>query len=143
VKWWSHSILAASVASIAGLNPVEVLYCGALAGFPDSMETLGRTRVMKHRGWSHDLALWGGVCLAACYLPVAGSFLHHLPMRPWVIPLPGLLHLLGDILTPSGIHFIGTRLRVPLFKTGSTGETLFVALVALGALLNFSGHVHL
>ena len=122
------------------MGPAETLYCGALAGLPDRIETLGRIRVLKHRGWSHDLVLWGGACVAAFYLSTAGAIPDHIFVRSWVIPLPGLLHLLGDVLTPSGIHFLGLRIRIPLFKTGSAGEVIFVGLVAVGAILSVKAH---
>jgi hypothetical protein len=134
MTWKHHSILAASVASLWGMNLAEVIYCALLANLPDQMESIGPIRVFRHRTWTHDLGLWGGAC--ACLFILATS--HALPerygVRLWSIPLPGVMHLFGDVLTPGGIRFLGMRIRCALFKTGSFAEWLFVILVGITAL---------
>lgn len=134
MTWKHHSILAASVASLLGMTLAEVVYCACLANLPDQMESIGPVRIFRHRAWTHDLALWGGAC--ACLFILATS--HVIPerfvVRTWAIPLPGLMHLLGDVLTPRGIPFLGIRIRFGLFKTGSFAEWLFVAFVGAAAL---------
>lgn len=55
-------------------------------------------------------------------------------VRIWKVPLPGVMHLLGDVLTPGGIRFFAAKIRFPLFKIGSVGEWLLLAFVGLTAL---------
>jgi membrane-bound metal-dependent hydrolase YbcI (DUF457 family) len=135
MTWKHHSIFAASLTTLLGMNLVEVVYCTCLAGLPDQMERIGRVRLFRHRTLTHDLGLWGGACVLLYYLVTA----HYLPDRlivsTWALPLPGVMHLLGDVLTPFGINFLGIKIRFPLFKTGSLVEWAFVLLMALTALM--------
>jgi hypothetical protein len=134
MKWKHHSILAASVASLAGMNLAEVIYCALFANLPDQMESIGPLKLFRHRTWTHDLGLWGGACACIYVLALSHTLPERIVVRPWTIPLPGVMHLLGDVLTPGGIRFLGIRIRFALFKTGSFAEWLFVIFVGLAAL---------
>jgi membrane-bound metal-dependent hydrolase YbcI (DUF457 family) len=135
MKWKHHSIFAASMASLLGMNVVDVVYCACLANLPDQMETIGRVRIVRHRTLTHDLGLWGGACVLLYLLATSNTIPDRFFVSTWAIPLPGVMHLLGDVLTPCGIHFFGTKIRFPLFKTGSLVEWAFVLLIALTALM--------
>lgn len=136
MKWKHHSIFAASTAALLGLGLAEVVYCAVLANLPDQMETVGPVRLFRHRTWTHDLALWGGACACLFFLATSHVVSERFVMQIWVIPLPGVMHLLGDVLTPCGIRVLGRKVGFPLFKTGSLGEWLFVSIVGLAALLS-------
>ena len=135
MKWKHHTIFAASTAYLFGLDLAEVVYCACLTNLPDQMETVGPVRLFRHRTWTHDLGLWGGACTCLFFLAMSQAVPERFVVRIWVVPLPGVMHLLGDVLTPCGIRFLGKKIRFPLFKTGSFGEWLFVALAGLTALL--------
>jgi membrane-bound metal-dependent hydrolase YbcI (DUF457 family) len=135
MKWKHHSILAASVASLLGMNLAEVIYCACFANLPDQMESVGPFRLFRHRTWTHDIGLWGGACACIFVLAILHAVPDRFVVRTWTIPLPGVMHLLGDMVTPCGIRFLGTKMGFPLFKTGSSAEWLFVVVVGVSALV--------
>ncbi len=134
MKWRHHSFLAASAAILSGMSFAEAFYCACFANLPDQIESVGRVRIFRHRTWTHDLALWGGACACLFLLAKRGIIPDNIIIRTWAIPLPGVMHILGDILTPGGVRFLGLKICFPLFKTGSVAEWLFVMLVGLAAL---------
>jgi hypothetical protein len=122
------------------LHPSEVLYCMVAANLPDQLEKIGRLRLVAHRTWTHELILWlvplifvgvGAHVFSfmpqAIILSHAVAFQKLLEFRTWVLFLPGLLHLAGDVMTPRGIQVATRKVSLGLFRTGETAEYVVAA----------------
>ncbi|GLI34429.1 metal-dependent hydrolase [Desulforhabdus amnigena] len=147
MKWRNHAIMAASIAVMMQLYPAEILYCASFAGLPDQLESIGRVRILAHRTWTHEVFVWL-VPLLVFYafpnvlasvprlfsIPVEPNFQRFFMIRTWVLFLPGLLHLAGDILTPMGIRVATRKVSLGLFTTGSFLEYLVAGLFVIAAL---------
>jgi hypothetical protein len=138
--------MAASIAFMMGLYPVEILYCASFAALPDQLEVLGGLRIFAHRTWTHEVLVWLAplLVLLACPLvlpgiprvlvpPLEGGLQEFLTIRTWVLFLPGLLHLAGDVLTPQGIRVATRKVALGLFRTGSTMEYVATGVLAATA----------
>ncbi|MDY0041422.1 MAG: hypothetical protein RBS57_14015, partial [Desulforhabdus sp.] len=126
MKWKNHTIVVGSFLYVLGLEPGAIALGTASAVLPDRIEApFGQKgiRLLKHRGWSHEVTLWLLLFLVLLFwnpiisvnwpaeLLRAGSSIFqgrgypgalYLPL--WAIPLGALLHLLlGDLLTPDGV----------------------------------------
>ena len=147
MKWRNHAIMAGSISFMMGLHPVEILYCVAGANLPDQLEKVGKYRLLGHRTWTHELLLWLLPLLlllapfnAAQVLPRILVFPTKMPLREylvfrgWVLLLPGIFHLAGDIMTPRGIQIATKKLGLGLFRTGQPVEYLVAGLFALAAI---------
>lgn len=142
-------LMAGSIATIMNLPPSEIAYCMAAAGLPDSLETIGKVRIIPHRTLTHELLLWLAPLLVCLYFPYIipqyalhsfGNATHgYLTLRTWVLFLPGVLHLAGDALTPRGIRVAGKDVALKLFSTGQPMEYLVAALFVLLAVLYKAG----
>jgi len=139
----SHVLLAGTFAFALGFSPPEVACIAALATLPDRIEQIGSLRILRHRGISHDLALWlfpylflvllerKGIVPVfsadAWGIPILGDYLRafgfdSLSLSPHVLFLGPIFHLFADVLTPMGIGFAGERIRFPLCRTGYPSE---------------------
>ncbi len=112
MRWFSHLAMAWAVGAPLGASPSLLL--GATA--PDWLEGLGRFR---HREETHILLYW--VLLALTALGLYGLGLDLFAYHLFWFAVGGLLHWLGDALTPHGVPlapwspyrtvFFGGRLR--------------------------------
>jgi len=151
MTWKSHILFAGTLAFALGFSPPEVLCISALSTLPDRMESIGPLRILRHRGISHDLALWIFLFLVALLLevrgivpralldagtiPVIGGAFSAYGLSTFVlsiraIPLGPLFHLLADMLTPAGVRFAGERISVPVCRTGHPSEYAVVAVLS-------------
>ncbi len=134
MRWISHVAMAWAVGAPFGASPL--LLVGATA--PDWLEFRG---TFRHREETHVLLYWLGA------LGIGLGFLwgpltligHHLT---W-FALGGIIHWLGDALTPSGVPLAPwSTYRITLFggrlRTGEKGE-LIVALACLAFSFVFLG----
>ena len=144
MKWRNHALMGVSIAIMMDLNPWEVGLCAFGSNLPDQLEKIGRFRIFGHRALTHELLLWLVPFVTFLLLPVlskstsgpAGTilpletvaFTHFLAVRTWVLFLPGLIHLAGDVMTPRGIQVAGRRVSLKLFETGQVLEYLVSAL---------------
>ncbi len=151
MTWKSHVFFSGALAFALGFSPPEVVCISALSTLPDRMESIGPLRILRHRGISHDLALWIFLLLLALLLevrgivpravldagilPVIGRLLSAYGFSTFVlsiraIPLGPLFHLLADMLTPGGVKFAGERIRFPVCRTGHPSEYAVVAVLS-------------
>ncbi len=147
LKWRNHAIMAGAVALMMDLRPAEIAYCVIAVNLPDQIEKIGGIRVARHRSWTHELLVW--LLLLLCLRAFPGivfnvpqlMFLPHISIKgafafqAWVLPLPCILHLAGDLLTPAGIKIGSRKVSVGLFPTGHPAEYLASALCVLAAAL--------
>ncbi len=153
MKWKNHALVAGSIATFMGLHPAEIAYCMAASGLPDSMEMIGKTRIIAHRTWTHELLLWlAPMAICIMFPHIIPEYLipehlmrslggrhGYLTLRTWVLFLPGALHLVGDVMTPKGIRVAGKNIALGLFSTGQPLEYIIAALFAALAVLYKSG----
>jgi len=131
MRWFSHLTMAWAIGAPLGASPTLLL--GATA--PDWLERLGPFR---HRQETHTLFLWA--LLAGSSL---GAFLLGLELLAYHLfwfAAGGLIHWLGDALTPHGVPLTPwSRYRVVLFggrlRTGETPELLLCGALLLLSLL--------
>lgn len=147
MKWRNHAIMAGAVALMMDLRPAEIAYCVIAVNLPDQIEKIGGIRVARHRSWTHELLVWllPLLCLRAFPAVIFNvpqwfaapqiTFKAAIAIQPWVLPLPCILHLAGDLLTPAGIKIGGRKVSMGLFPTGHPAEYLvsviFILAVAL------------
>jgi hypothetical protein len=106
-------------------------------------------RVFAHRTWTHEVLIWLTPLLVfyACplllpgiprvfALPVERGLQEFFMIRTWVLFLPGLLHLAGDILTPKGIRVATLRVALGLFTTGSALEYVATGVLIVAAIFD-------
>ncbi len=145
MKWKNHAIVAGSFLYALGLEPGAIALGTASAVLPDRIETPfgpAGLRLLRHRGWSHELMLWLIPCVALLLwnpiisgdwalellrsvpFPIHGlGKVGALDLPLWAIPLGGVLHLLlGDLLTPGGVTIWGEKFSLNLFRTGTRRE---------------------
>lgn len=148
----SHTLFAGTLAFALGFSPPEIACIAALSSLPDRMEYVGPLRILRHRGISHDLALWIFLFLVTLLLEVRGIVPRAvldagtLPMIGELfsahgfsifafsisaVPLGPLFHLLADMLTPAGVRFAGERIRFPVCRTGHPSEYAVVVVLAV------------
>lgn len=134
MKAINHRIFNASFLLIIGGSWAEIAYSFLLGSIPDQIERIGSRRIMKHRGFSHDIGLWATLIFFVLLFPFSHHELISIPygklneilhFRTWVLFLPGLLHCFADLLTPKGVPFMGIRVSLPIFKDGLWKEYVF------------------
>lgn len=121
MTWIGHGVLAGVVTYSINAPPVGIGLAVIASSWPDRVESFGG---LRHRGVSHWPGLWIGMLILSEFVREPFSV-----MLFW-FGTGSLLHLLGDMLTPTGIPLIlpFSRMRgIGLFKTGSLGEMLFLA----------------
>lgn len=64
---------------------------------------------------------------------------HVITIRCWVLPLPGVIHLAGDLFTPRGVQVAGRKMSMRLFETGHPLEYLVAALFVAMAIFHKAG----
>lgn len=121
MKWVSHKATALSAWWVF-FRPDLTLLAAAAAGsvFPDLVE---RYLFLRHRGMSHWIVWYLFIFTAAFMI----SNRHIVAFSTGCI-----LHLAGDLLTPSGIPLSpGVNAGLGLFRTGSAAEALFVSVLII------------
>ena len=105
---------------------------------PDWIETVGKVRILKHRGISHAAWFWTilglvwWMCVQKGIVSLSYAGVQQIAFYARFLIIGIFLHLLEDALTITGIPvapFRHERLALRLFATGSRGEAVFVALV--------------
>ncbi|SFN03690.1 metal-dependent hydrolase [Thermodesulforhabdus norvegica] len=135
----NHRLVSVAFLAFANGTLPELSYAFFMASIPDQIERIGRKKVLRHRGWSHDLALWAFLLALFTWPGLVPPLLFALKgegllrFRTWVLIYPGFIHVIMDALTPKGIPVLGKfRLRIPLFSYGKWKEYIF-SWVCLGA----------
>ena len=144
MKWRNHALMGVSIALMMDLKPLEVGLCALGSNLPDQVEKIGPFRIFGHRALTHELLLWlippaaflvvpvlyGSTAGGPVTVPVGDipGFTHVVALHNWVLFLPGLIHLAGDVMTPRGIQVLGRRVSLRLFETGHMLEYLVAAL---------------
>ncbi|MHC1726081.1 MAG: hypothetical protein AB9866_08775 [Syntrophobacteraceae bacterium] len=145
LKWRNHAIMAGAIVLMMDLGPAEIAYCVIAVNLPDQIEKIGGIRVARHRTWTHELLVW--LLPLLCLRPFPNIVFNapqllSLPpitlkaafaIHAWVLPLPCILHLAGDLLTPAGIKVGSRKVSLGLFPTGHPAEYLIAALFVLAA----------
>lgn len=144
--------MAGSLALLMNLYPSEIVYCMVASHLPDQMEMIGGWRIIGHRTWTHEILLWLLPLLVTQLFPhlIPGAFsigaenvdYRYVTIRSWVLFLPGLFHLLGDLLTPGGVRFGGHKISLGLFKTGHLLEYVVTGLFVLLAVVHKLSQMH-
>lgn len=134
MKGTSHMIMAVSgMIPMFGLDPLVLSIAAAGATAPDVDLVLGQR---FHRRLTHWWPAWTALAVFAWWRQVND------PLWSMVLPfaLGGLFHLVGDILTPSGIPLgvnpMHRHRGLGLFSTGTWQEMIFIVFwttVALGS----------
>lgn len=135
----NHRLVSVAFLAFAKGTLPELIYTFFMASIPDQIERVGRRSILKHRGWSHDLAIWAFLLVFFAWSgfvpPTLFAFKGEklLQFRTWVLVYPGLIHVLTDALTPRGVPLLGRlRIRIPIFNHGRWKEYLF-SLVCISA----------
>lgn len=144
--WRSHLVMGVAAGYlVAGWNPAMLLAAGVASLLPDLdhprsyignkvpvAPTITRM-VLGHRGGLHSLIAALGVGLVANLIWGTSVGM--------VVAVGYIAHLIGDMLTPSGVPLfwpLKVSVKIPLFKTGGVLERLVVyplLLVGLGFLM--------
>jgi len=118
--WATHILSAAFLAERLGADLPSIAACAAGGVLPDWIETIGRIRILRHRGLSHSVLLWSFLCSA-----LMAFFPALLWMRYFTLGV--FLHLAEDSLTMTGVPvFLKRRIAFRLVRTGGLSELLFV-----------------
>lgn len=155
MKWLTHQIVGAGTALLIGLPPpaVGAAWMGSIAPdvidqkiaglFPDKQKAFYKIhrRTTHWAGWW--LAMWG----AALTVPGLADLvpgLNELPVLLTGLGLGGVMHVLLDMCTPSGVPLLPfsrtPRFSLNLCRTGSLGEYLFLAVaLAVMWLIKYDG----
>ncbi len=146
MKWKNHALMAGSLAVLLNLYPLEIAYSVLASHLPDQMEKIAGHRVISHRTWTHEVLLWLFPLLLVQLFPqwlpgqlslsVGNVTSRYLSFRIWVLFMPGLFHLAGDLFTPGGIRLGGRKMSLKLFKTGDALEYVVTSLFVLLAVLH-------
>jgi len=149
MKWTNHECMAFAIPLAVTGNVWVAMGSILFAVIPDSMEGSPDSRVMSHRGKSHNPIFWAVVLGAAL---VAAGIFHcstngislewfglegPLTYNLWMMALWGIgCHLFCDSLTIGGIPIGKSRFAFKVFKTGDAFEYLLTyTCLALAILL--------
>lgn len=134
---------AAAVTRVAGLPDGVAFLLGCLAGArsPDHLEgELLGMRLIAHRTVTHWLPVWLALAGLSLWLAVRFSLPGYLIFG---YALGGLLHVLGDLLTPMGVPLLSPTRRQSLHLVHGLGGELAVVALSLGiGVLAWSPRVH-
>ena len=136
----SHITVSCAVAYrfLGAKDLLSLVAVGVGSVLPDWIETVGKTRILKHRGISHAAWFWTmlglvwWVCVQKGIVSLSYAEVQQIAAEARFLIIGIFLHLLEDALTITGISvapFRHERLALRLFATGSRGEAVFVALV--------------
>lgn len=152
MKWRNHMLVAGSIAAILGFSPAEIAYCAACSNLPDQLERIGKHQIIKHRTLTHDILFWlvplvalevlsrsPGLVSSIFSLSLGTPDGSHFAIRSFVLFLPGLLHLAGDIMTPKGVRVAGRSISLRLFPTGHPLEYIVAGFFVILAVIFKSG----
>jgi membrane-bound metal-dependent hydrolase YbcI (DUF457 family) len=136
MTWKSHTAVTAAVTYAVTLDPTFAAAASVGAVLPDRIEFI--LPWLKHRGNSHALALWivliTIIALAYIFSDQVGAGAEELGQTTYylfAVAIGGLLHILEDMCSVSGIPLLPTfltpkekppTLKVPLYKTGHISE---------------------
>lgn len=154
MTWKSHTAVTAAITYAITADPVFAAAASVGAVLPDRIEFI--LPWLKHRGNSHALALWVGlvalIAIANALSVQIGAVLgmgaqewNQITYYAFAVAIGGLLHLLEDMCSVSGIPLFPTwfapgqaptTIKVPLYKTGTISE-----FVVAGILLAISAGV--
>ncbi|HET6460269.1 MAG TPA: metal-dependent hydrolase [Syntrophales bacterium] len=117
MKWKNHQVVGYAVAYVVTGDILSSLISLPMSVLPDAIEGMPKLKFLKHRGWSHNILLWGALSHIA-YL----VFPSHRPLV--MAAIIGLAsHFLCDCLTMSGVPIWKNKvLKLRLFVTGSVAE---------------------
>jgi len=129
MTWKSHTAVTAAATYAITLDPTFAAFATIGSVLPDRIEILAPW--LKHRGNSHSLALWTGLCIAAW---IAGQMEPNIKLI-FPVAVGGLAHILEDMLSVSGIPLwpkpnpkkTNNIVKFPLYKTGQISEYIVTA----------------
>ncbi len=145
MKAINHRIISSSFLLFLEGSVLEVVYAFLMGSLPDQIETVGSKRVLKHRGFSHDIGLWLGLIAMTFLLPAFPALLvdvknfplkELLRFRTWVLFYPPFIHSLCDLLTPKGVPFLGVKCSLPLINHGTWKEYVLSLSLLLASLIS-------
>jgi hypothetical protein len=117
MKWKNHQVVGYALAYAVTGNLLLSLISLPMSVLPDAIEGVPKLKFLKHRGWSHNVLLWGALSLMAYF-----AFPPHRPLVTAAI-IGVASHFLCDGLTMSGIPIWKNKaLTLKLFVTGSVAE---------------------
>lgn len=119
---------------------LSLVAVGVGSVLPDWIETIGKIRIVEHRGISHAAWFWTMVgflwwmCVQKGIIRLSFEQIQQISFYMRFLIEGIFLHLAEDALTMTGIPLAPLRperFALRLFATGSRKEAVFVALVAL------------
>lgn len=136
MTWKSHTAVTAAITYAVTKDPVFTGIASIGAVLPDRIEFI--LPWLKHRGNSHSLALWivlnaliAAANVISNQLGPSGQELSELTYYAFALGIGGILHILEDMFSVSGIPLFPTfysptqgpqTLKIPLYKTGTISE---------------------
>ena len=138
----SHVTVSCAIAYrfLGAKDLLSLVAVGVGSILPDWIETVGKIRILKHRGISHAAWFWTLVFLSwwvsvqKGIVPLSYAEVQQIAFYARFLIIGIFMHLAEDALTMTGIPiapFRPERLALRLFATGSRGEAVFVLLVVL------------
>jgi hypothetical protein len=117
MKWKNHQVVGYALAYAVTGDLLLSLTSLPMSVLPDAIEGVPKLKFVKHRGWSHNVLLWGALGLIAYF-----AFPPHRTLVTAAIM--GLAsHFLCDCLTMSGTPIWKNRvLKLKLLVTGAVAE---------------------
>ena len=117
MKWKNHQVVGYALAYAVTGDLLLSLISLPMSVLPDAIEGVPKLKFLKHRGWSHNVLLWGAFCLIAYFAFPS----HRTLVTAAIIGLAS--HFLCDCLTMSGMPIWKNKaLKLKLFVTGSVAE---------------------
>ena len=136
MTWKSHTSVTAAITYAATLNPAFAGLAAMGSVLPDKVEFL--CPWLKHRGNSHSLLIWTGLCGT---MWLTGELEPNLRLL-FPIAIGGLCHVLEDMLSASGVPLYpsinpkkkSNTLKFPLYKTGQISEYAVASALIIAAI---------
>jgi membrane-bound metal-dependent hydrolase YbcI (DUF457 family) len=145
MTWKSHTAVTAAITYAVTLDPIFAAAASVGAVLPDRIEFI--LPWLKHRGNSHALALWIVlITILALANGLSGQIgagaqeVYQMTYYLFAVAIGGLLHILEDMCSVSGIPLLPTfltptqkppTLKVPLYKTGHLSEYIVAGVILL------------
>jgi membrane-bound metal-dependent hydrolase YbcI (DUF457 family) len=142
MRWINHSATALCVTMAVTGNPVISAAAAITSTLPDKIETF--IPFGKHRGISHDPALWLSVIIVLWALPFVDLAIYGLLKHLAIGAAMGIvMHLITDALSISGIPvFRKYRLAGRLYRTTALSEYIVSLGICIPSLLIAFGIGH-
>ena len=127
MKWRNHEAIGYALSYAVTGNLILSLVSIPMSIFPDIIEGSPQWRLVKHRGWSHNVILWILLCaflgILAWNIPRARTVLI-------VMIIGSFSHIICDAITITGVPIWENRyVALGLFRMGSPVEYLLAFLV--------------